>query len=221
MNRFLLILAFLLASNFAFSQMNGDADYSFGVRAYNYMGLPKTLNQSDNHRYINTEFSSYMIKFNDNLFSYRLIGSYLNKSTSFANNSDSESANGKVKDYFFKAGFEKNFNYGHIQPYIGFDLGYRSDEFNGTLTGAAIQNTDVFTRKRGFTISPVLGIKFNPIKAVSFFAEANAEWFYAWGKTSSTLQAEEASNTVNKFKKGEILYNPVSAGIQFHLGHRN
>jgi hypothetical protein len=218
----LLIIPLMLMSVAAFSQKNGDAIYSFGVRGYNYLQLPELLNQSGNHHYINSNFSSYIIKFNDNLFSYRLNGSYLNQSTQFSNNCDNcELANGKVKDYSFKAGFEKNFNYSAFQPYFAFDLGYRSNEFDGLLTNVNPQNLNVNTWKRGFTITPVFGIKLSPIKEVSIFAESNLELFYAWGKTEYNSQTDSNLSSANKFRKGEYLFNPVSVGIQIHLGRKN
>jgi len=218
----LLIIPLLLSSLLTFAQKNGDATYSFGVRGYNYLQLPKLLNQTDGHRYINSNFSSYIIKFNDNLFSYRLNGSYLNQSLQFSNDCENCGlAQGKIKDYSFKAGFEKNFTYSAIQPYFALDLGYRSNEFNGALSNVNPQNINIDTRKRGFTVTPVFGLKLSPIREVSIFAESNLEFFYAWGKTQSSGQTDPDVSAVNKFRKGEYLFNPVSVGIQIHLGHKN
>lgn len=218
----LLIIPMILASFTLFAQQNGDAKYSFGVRGYSYLELPELLNQSKNHHYINSNFSSYIIKFNDNLFSYRLNGSYLNQNTQFSNTCEGcEIATGKIKDYSFKAGFEKNFIYGPVQPYLGFDLGYRSNEFNGYLSDNNTGKVNVSTRKRGFTLSPIVGIKLNPIKEISIFAESNLEYFYAWGKTDQQGQQDPAMHSGNRFQKGELLNNPVSVGIQIHLGHKN
>ena len=177
------------------------------------------LHQTDDHNFMSSAFSSYLIKFNHNLFSYRLNGSYLNKSVSFSNNCEGCAlAHGKVKDYSFKTGFEKNFIYGGVQPYIAFDLGYRSNEFNRDMQDITAQDLISASRKRGLTITPSLGIKISPIREVSFFAEGNVEYFYAWGKESSVSPEDPASRTATKFKKGEYLFNPVSVGIQVHLG---
>lgn len=207
MIRFFLLFCLISVSTLAYSQQDGDAVYSFGIGAYNRQALPKLLNQTESRRYINTTFNSYMIKFNNRLYSYRLSGSYLNQSIQFSNNcKDCEIAKGKIKDYSFKAGFEKNLIYGKIQPYLALDFGYRSDEFN-----------DEF-RKRGFTISPGLGLKLSPVKAISIFAESNMEFFYAWGKDSSSEQNDPENNSYHKFKKGQYLYNPILLGIQVHFG---
>lgn len=221
MIRNFLFILLLLSTTVAFSQENGDSKYSFGVRGYNYLALPKILNQSTDRRYIHSDFSSYIIKFNDNLYSYRLNGSYLNQREQFPNVcADCEIAKGKIKDYSFKAGFEKNFTYTAIQPYLALDLGYRSNEFTGVRSSGADQSLSTFARKRGFTISPVFGVKVSPVKAISIFAEANAEFFYAWGKEESSY-TDPSRDYQQKFQKGELLYNPVSVGIQLHLGRKN
>lgn len=218
----LLLVPLLLLCMTAFAQQNGDAKYSFGVRGYNYLELPELLNQAKNHRYTNSNFSSYIIKFNDNLYSYRLSGSYFSKDTQFENNCKGcELASGELKDYSFKAGFEKNFIYGPIQPYLGFDMGYRENKFDGSLSDNASNNVNVSTTKRGFTLAPVLGVKLNPIKEISIFAESNLEFFYAWGKTDYNGLLDPQSRGSNKFQKGELLNNPVSVGIQIHLGRKN
>lgn len=218
MIRSTLFVCLLFFSTLAYAQQDGDAAYSFGVGGYSYMALPKMLRQTEGRRYLGTNFSNYLIKFDNNLFSYRLSGGYLNKSIEFSNNcTNCQIASGKVKDYFFKAGFEKNFNYGPVQPYMGVDLGYKSDEFNGTGDVANAQAMMMSARKRGFTISPVLGIKVSPVKAISIFAEGNVEYFYAWGKEGSYSTVNPENNAARKFKKAEYLFNPVSVGIQVHL----
>jgi hypothetical protein len=104
-----------------------------------------------------------------------------------------------------------------VQPYIGFDMGYRSNEFDGRTNGADPQSLIASARKRGFTLSPVLGVKFSPIKQISVFAEGNAEYFYAWGKETTYPPGDAQGGNSHKFNKGEYLYNPISVGIQIHL----
>ena len=219
--KLLLISIILLSSLITNGQMNGDARYSLGVRGYNYLQLPKLMDEPGGNRFISSKFSSYFIKFNDNLFSYRLNGSYFNQSLTLNNDCDNCGVfQGKNKDYSFKMGFEKNLVYGSIQPYFAFDLGYRSNEYNGIQAVENQPNLNIDARKRGFTISPVFGIKLSPIRELSIFAESSLDLFYAWGKTTSGEQIEPELRTLTRFKKGEFLYNPVSIGIQVHLGHK-
>lgn len=235
MKKIIIAACVLMFSIPAFSQQNADYAYSIGVRGFNYMQMPKILNQSNSDNYLKTYFNSVLLKFNDNLFSYRINGSYLRKDDEFFNNCENcELVRGQMKDYAFKLGFEKNFSYTAIQPYIALDLGYRSNRFKGTSVtvnpaklsqttpaSQAIPANQVTATKEGFTISPVLGIKFNPIKEISIFAESNLEFFYSYERQETITQDASNTRSLSKFHKGEYLINPVSIGIQIHLVNKN
>ena len=223
----------VMLSTLAYSQSNGDYMYSVGIRGYSYMQMPKIMNQTSGNSYLNSYFSGFILKFNDKEFSYRLNGSYMNKNESFFNNCmDCELVNGKMKDYSFKVGFEKNFTYSKVQPYFALDLGYRSNKFDGTsininpiknalADAASIPPNQVIATKEGFTITPVLGIKINPIKEISIFVESNMEFFYSYERQESVPQDVSNVRSLNKFHKTEYLFNPVSVGIQFHIGNKD
>jgi hypothetical protein len=225
----LLVIFFVLISTVAYSQNNGDYNYSIGVRGYNYIQMPEVLNQTNNDNYLESYFSSYLIKFNDNLFSYRINGSYLKNDYKFYNNCEScELVDGEMKDFSFKVGFEKSFNYSVIQPYLAFDLGYRSNKFKG---GSFLVNQDgttdpgpvknIHATKEGFTITPTIGIKINPIKQLTLFAESNLEFFYSYERQEEVNPGSPNSLSLKKYNKGEYLINPVALGIQFHFDARN
>ncbi|MBB6271547.1 hypothetical protein HDF26_001974 [Pedobacter cryoconitis] len=230
-----LLLSFLMLSTLAYSQTNGDYLYSVGVRGYSYMQLPKIMNQTAGNSYLNTYFNSFILKFNDNLFSYRLNGGYVNHDMTFRNNCENcELVSGKVKDYSFKVGFEKNFTYSRFQPYFALDLGYRSNKFNGTsnninpilnaqadMLSTSLPSNQVIATKEGFTITPVFGIKMNPIREISIFVESNLEFFYSYERQESIPQDAANIRSLEKFHKTEYLFNPVSVGIQFHIGNKN
>ena len=226
-----LILFFVMLSTLAFSQTNGDYIYSLGIRGYSYMQMPKIMNQTAGNTYLNSYFNSFLLKFNDNLFSYRLNGSYLTRNENFRNNCDNcELVTGHMKDYSFKIGFEKNLTYSIFQPYLGLDLGYRSNKFDGISNNinpqvdqasALIPSNQVIATKEGFTITPVFGIKINPIKEISIFVESNLEFFYSYERQESVPQDASNVRSLEKFHKAEYLFNPVSIGIQFHFGNKN
>lgn len=173
-----LLFFLIMLSTLAYSQTNGDYLYSVGVKGYSYMQMPKIMNQTAGNTYLNSYFNSFLLKFNDNLFSYRLGGSYLNRNESFRNNCDNcDLVSGKMKDYAFKIGFEKNLTYSKIQPYLALDLGYRSNKFDGISNNinpilnaqadeasAVIPANQVIATKEGFTITPVIGIKISLLK---------------------------------------------------------
>ena len=221
MKRILLVISFTLISFLAFSQRDGNYNYSLGIRGYNYSQMPKLFNQSNTDTFLTSYFNSYIIKFNDNLWSYRLNGSHLSKDVVFANNcGNCETIAGVMKDIAFKVGFEKNFNYSVIQPYFAFDMGYRSNKFDGKAESTLQPAYNIKSTKDGFTVTPTLGIKVNPHEQISVFAESNMEWFYS----STTEERHEGGATVpssSKYKKGEFLLNPITVGIQFHLDSKN
>ncbi|MBG6236654.1 hypothetical protein IWX76_003248 [Pedobacter sp. CAN_A7] len=218
MKKLLLVISFTLISFMAFSQRDGNYNYSLGVRGYNFTQMPKLFNQSNTDTYLTSYFNSYIIKFNDNLWSYRLNGGQLKKEVVFISNG--ETINGQLKDIAFEMGFEKNFNYSVVQPYFAFDFGYRSNKFDSEAKNNA--HTAAYKSvKDGFTVTPTLGLKINPVEQISIFAESNMEWFYSSTTEERSLQAGATTPTSSKYKKGEFLLNPITIGIQFHLDAKN
>jgi hypothetical protein len=231
MKRSLLLVLLCTITCSAFSQMSGDYNYSIAVRGYTLMQVPKILNESDSYDLIEAPFNGVMFKFNDNQISYRINGTYYNKSKSFYNNCETcEAADGNLVDYSFKVGFEKNFNYSRIQPYFGIDVGYRSNRFSGVMQNnnelksssslAAVEGPalDVEATKTGLVVAPFLGFKVNIINQLSFFAEANLDYFYSYERQEAITQDANNTRTLSKFYKSEFLFNPVSLGLQIHLG---
>jgi len=229
MKKKLLVILLLLSGGSAFSQMNGDYNYSIAARGFSMMQMPKILNETDYSKYVNTYFSGLVMKFNDNQISYRLGGSYLKKSKTFYNNCNTcEIVTGDVTDYAFKVGFEKNLNFSRIQPYFGVDLGYRSNKFIGlsqnanvlknALQSDAIASSKVEATKVGFIATPLIGIKFNVINEVSLFVESSLDFFYSYERQEFVTQDASNVRTLAKTNKAEFLLNPVSVGIAIHLG---
>jgi hypothetical protein len=231
MTRHLLLLLFCAISYSASAQMSGDYNYSIGAKGFTLMQMPKILNESESENLVTAPYNGIMFKFNDNQISYRINATYYNKSKSFYNNCETcEAADGKLIDYSFKVGFEKNFNYSRIQPYFGVDLGYRSNRFSGeiqnnnALRSAAISGSvdgpasDVVATKTGLVVSPFFGFKVNIIDQLSFFAEANVDYFYSYERQDLVTQDAGNTRTLNKYYKSEFLFNPVSVGLQIHLG---
>ncbi|WP_199118527.1 hypothetical protein [Pedobacter sp. ASV28] len=227
MNKNLLFIFLLFISTSAFSQLDGNYNYSIGIKAFNIGQLPKILNQSNTDDYTQTWFNGGIIRFNDNQMSFRLSGHYLFKrDLKFSNQCDNcESANGNLTDYAIKIGFEKNFNYSIIQPYFAVDLGFRANSFHGEITSTNTLNTNAtysaITNKNGATLSPVLGFKINVLKQLSIFAESSIDFYYAYERQETILRDAANTRTFAKYNKLESLLNPVSIGIQIHLIGKN
>jgi hypothetical protein len=213
MKKLLVLLSVLILSHTAFAQMDGSYNNSIAIQAFGVLQVPKILNESNKDKYINTSFNGLMIKFNDNQISFRISGSYFNKNI---NINDVDATTGKMTDYAFKVGFEKNFNYSRIQPYFLMDLGYRSNDFDGTINATTLANIS----KSGILLAPGFGLKINALKALTLFAEGNLEFFYYQGKDDTTAQGSTVT-TSSKYYKSQFLLNPVSAGLQFHFGSNN
>lgn len=225
MNRFILVIASLLISFSAFSQVDGNYNYSIGVKGYSLMQMPKILQQASTEDYTNTWLNGGIIKFNDNQIAFRISGHYLFKRDFTFNNKcdDCETAKGNMTDYAVKFGFEKNFNYSVIQPYFAADFGFRSHSFKGNVTpiGNSSLPYSAITSKSGGVVSPTLGIKANVLKQVSFFVESSMDFYYAYERQETTFNDAANTRTFAKYNKLEMLLNPVSVGLQIHLVRRN
>ncbi len=227
MKRFLLIAVSLFIGISAYAQVDGDYNYSIGVRGYNMMQMPKIIQQVNTDDYTSTWLNGGIIRFNDNQMAFRISGYYLYKRDfTFNNQCDNcESANGNLSDYSIKLGFEKNFNYSIIQPYFALDFGYRSNNFRGNIENknpnSLRQTYAVTTTKNGGVLSPVLGIKFNILKQLSIYTESNIDFFYTYERQETISNDVANTRTFAKYYKFESLLNPISFGLQFHLVGKN
>ena len=222
---FLGLLLFISIQSFA--QVDGNYNYSIGVRAFNMMQLPKILQQSNTEDYTSSSLNCGIIRFNDNQISFRISGNYLKKKDyTFTNKCDNcETATGALTDYAIKVGFEKNFNYSIVQPYFALDLGFRANSFNGNMTSQNSPTTTppyaVLASKNGLVIAPVLGVKVNIIKQLSLYVESNIDFMYSYERQETILNDAAHTRTFNKYNKFEGLVQPISLGLQLHLVGKN
>lgn len=211
MKKILFLSMLMLTSYLTMAQVDGSFNNSISVRAFGIMQVPKIQNDSKKDNYVNNYLNSITLKFNDNQISYRLSGSYLNDNIDVM---DSDDGSGTIRDYTIKMGFEKNFNYGIVQPYFLTDVGYRSNEFEGVI------NTSTATKvtKHGFTLAPGFGLKLNLHRQLTVFAEGNVEFFYFQNKQETTPSGSNERN-INKNYQSQFLLNPIFTGLQFHFGN--
>lgn len=226
MRKLLLALLFLIVCSNAFSQGVENYNYSIGLRAYSVLQLPKILNQVDARNYTNAYANGIMAKFNDNQISYRLRANYFRENKSFYNQCRScEIAEGKVTDYSATVGFEKNINYGRLQPYFGADLGFRVNSFNGEIKTLNPKSTNlpynVDTDKSGFLISPIFGLKYSPIDQFSLFAETTLDFYYSYERQETVQQDAANTRSFSKYNKSEYLLNLVSFGVLINLSRKD
>ncbi|PST82152.1 hypothetical protein C7T94_15220 [Pedobacter yulinensis] len=231
MKNYLLTLFAVCCIGTSYAQTGSDFNYSIGLRAFSIMQMPKILNEVENDKFTKLYVHGGMFKFNDNQISYRLSGSYYRGDKTFNNNCvNCQVSEGKVEDYVFKVGFEKNFNYSRIQPYFGFDLGFRSNKYSGMLSNTNpaamasslyIPPSTVQSMKDGLILAPLVGVKINVIDQLSIFAESNLDVYYSYERQDIVAQDANNTQSVNRFRKWEYLVNPVSVGIFFHISSKN
>ena len=198
--------------------------YTFGVKALSLEEFPKILNQVNSNDYVTTKMSGVFVKLNDNQISYRLGANFHTEDISFKNECEEcEEANGTVKDFSAKIGFEKNFIYGMVQPYLAFDIGYRRNSFSGDVKNAsAIHYTNPYqvnSLKNGFLMSPNFGFKFNPVGHFTFAVETGIALLYSYEKQEKTYQDVNRTRTFSDYQKWEFLLKPLSqVSLQYNFG---
>ncbi len=226
MKRFIIGILILISAK-SFAQVDGNYNYSIGIKAFNLMQMPKILQQANTDDNIKSWVNGGIIRFNDNQMAFRISGYYLYKRDfTFNNQCDNcETAKGSLSDYAIKFGFEKNFNYAVIQPYFAADFGFRSHSFKGNLQAKnpALLNSSYAanTSKNGGIFSPVLGLKFNVLNQVSLFAESSIEFYYSYERQETVMNDLSNTRTFARYNKLETFLNPISIGIQFHLVGKN
>lgn len=225
MRRLALFIICSLISLTAFSQNEGNYNYSIGVRGYSYIQMPKILHQTNSQSYTHTYLNGVMMKFNDNQISIRLNGNYFKKNIEFNNQCNTcEIAAGNVTDFALTVGFEKNLNYAIIQPYFGADMGFKANRFTGEVRSVNTTTAlpySVDADKNGFVLAPLLGLKVTPVKQITFFAETSLNFYYSYERQESIQQNPQNTRSFVKYNKWEFLLNPISVGVQIQLISRN
>jgi hypothetical protein len=194
--------------------------YTIGIKAYSLEEFPRVLNEVKTNHNVSTLGNGVLLKLNDNQISYRIGANFYSKDISFKNEcKECEEANGKLKDFSTRIGFEKNFVYGTIQPYFAFDIGYRRNSFDGNLKNLTTLATyDVNTLKNGFLMSPNFGLKVSPASHITLALETGIDLLYSYEKQEKTSNQTQ-EKTVNQYRKWEFLLKPVSLlSLQYNFG---
>ncbi|MFD2164367.1 hypothetical protein ACFSJU_18315 [Paradesertivirga mongoliensis] len=198
--------------------------YTIGLKVYSLEEFPKILNQTNPNDLQNTVLNGLFVKLNDNQISYRLSANYYRKNISFKNEcEDCEEANGRLKDFSTRIGFEKNFIYGAVQPYLAFDIGYRRNSFKGDVKNASSLDYtnpyEVSTLKNGFSMSPNFGLKVSPISHITIAVETGITLLYSYEKQERVYNDAGRTRTFSQFNKWEFLLRPVSMlSLQYNFG---
>lgn len=199
-----------------------DFKYSVGVKLYSLNQMPQILNQLNKNHYYPSTLNGLLFKINENQVSYRLAANFFNRNVTFFNEcQDCEIVKGKITDYSFKLGFEKNTNYGTIQSFFGLDGGYRNNQFDGNAVSAGANFStpyDVSTEKNSLAITPFIGIKYNVTGHISFAAEAAIDLLYSYERQEKMYKDVGRTRTFQKYTKWEYLFSPANIiSIQYNF----
>ncbi len=223
----ILTLILIALSTQVYAQLDGDYNFSIGIRAFNVSQRPKLLQQVNTDAYIGSALNGAMIKFNDNQMAFRISGHYqYDRNKQFPNLCNNcETATGTLSDYGIKLGFEKNFNYSVLQPYFGTDFGYRSSNFNGQVKPNDPLSLNLpytaTTNKNSAVFSPLIGVKFNLANQFSFYTEASIDMLYSYERQETVTNNNSSTRTFARYNKFEVLMNLFSVGLQFHFSNNN
>ncbi len=191
----------------------GSYSYSVGFKIMSIEEFPQILNQESRGIFRVSPANGFIIKYNDKQVSYRLSGSFFSDRIGFTNGSNgSEELHGRLNDNQIKLGFEKNFTYTMLQPYLGMDFGFKRSVFKGH--SATQPHNEYRVNKNGVTISPVIGVKLNVSERFTFAAESTLDIFYFYDKQE--INPGTSNAMLNKFYKWDYLLKPLG---QFSLSY--
>ena len=128
----------------SFAQSQNDFSYAIGLKTLAIEEYPKLLNEVRANTTFNTStFDGLMIKIIDNQISYRIqVSSSKKDDYSFTNEcATCEEVSGVYKSFDVKLGFERSIVYTKLQPFYGFDLGFKRARFDGVSRD---KNNDAF-----------------------------------------------------------------------------
>lgn len=205
-----------------------EYSYSLGIKAFSFEQFPKILNQTNSGDYVSSSFNGFIFKANDNQFSYRLLGNFYNKEISFKNVcEDCEQTSGKLTDYMVKTGFEKNLTNTILQPYIGFDIGFRRNVFKGQSVNAGpvaflTEPYDINVEKNSAVAGPIIGLKLHIVNHFSVAAESAFDLMYSFERREINKQDSARTQELQKFKRWELLTRPLAIlSLQYNFAVSN
>jgi hypothetical protein len=219
----LFTILFIVIGFHSFAQSQNDFNYAIGLKTLAIEEYPKLLNEiRPNTTFNTTTFNGLMIKIIDNQISYRIQVSNIKKNDySFTNEcATCEEVNGIYKSFDVKLGFERSIVYTKLQPFYGFDLGFKRARFDGTSRD---KNNDTFLynaaiEKNGGSINSFLGLKYSIIPQLTISAEAGIDYIYTYDKEIKSSNTNMVLSQ-NKFDRWQFTAKPLGLlSLQFNFG---
>jgi len=225
-SRIFIIICIFLGCQQAKAQSQSENNYSIGINLLSYGEVSKLLKEVRSaESYKTARFNGFIAKFNDNQISYRLIANrYFEKDYVFYNECrECEYIKGKYTSYEIKIGFEKSIIYAKLQPFFGFDVGYKSITFNGRATDLKTINTkgnyQTEIQKKGSVLYPFIGLKYSPINHLTLSAESGFNVFLNFENQIKRYDDADKTITNQYISQWEFLNQPLGIfSIQYNFG---
>jgi len=219
----LFVALLLIISIKSFAQSQNDFNYAVGIKLLAIEEFPKLLNEvREKTAFQNTSLNGLMLKINDNQISYRFqaYNSKIDNYTFTNECATCEEVAGVYKSFDFKIGFARSLIYSKLQPFYGFDLGFKRARFDGKSndvnTNAFLYNTSI--EKNGALIYGFFGLKYSIIPQVTLSAEAGLDYIYTYDKEIKSSNSNLVISQ-NKFDRVQFTTKPLGLlSLQFNFG---
>jgi len=223
MKKLLSIIIFQLFAIAGFAQSQSDSNYSIGIKLLSIDEQPKLLNEvRADSKFYTSGLNGLMLKINDNQISYRFsVYGFKKGDYSFTNEcSNCEIVKGKYNSLDLQIGFERSLIYSRLQPFYGFDMGFKRVTFGGKSYDKGSNNFlyNVNIEKNAVAFSPFIGIKYNLVRQLTLSAEAGFDFIRTNDKETKT-QANNAPLSNNNFSRWQYNSRPLAQlSLQFNFG---
>ena len=113
-------------------------------------------------------------------------------------------------------------SYSTIQPYFGFDIGFRKNRFKGTTVDAQVSTVsapyDIIAEKNGGLLSPVVGLNLNLVNHFTIGLETSMEVLFNYERQEKTTKGDSRMQSFKKDNNWEFLLRPVAVSLQYNFG---
>jgi hypothetical protein len=210
-------------SSQTFQQFNSDFKYTISLKGFGIDQMAPTFDKGTDHTYDQTYLNQIGLMINDYQLSYRFFVQHREGKSSIDNACEGcPLVKGNLKATHLRVGFQKHFNYARFQPYIGADLGYLYQTYDGStqqISNGGSNEVKFDELQHAGTISPFLGFKWYMSPQFSIYAESTAHLALSRYRTDITGDSQrEGSPYRIKDHRFAPYFAPLSIGIQYHFG---
>ena len=189
--------------------------YEAGLKLFSFSEIVPVENSNyNNSTYYFNFLTGVIFKMYENQFAYRLSINYKDYS-----NAEQVNFEGRYKEASFRIGFDKDFLYSKLRPYIGFEIFYYRSDFKGPYLDNIIQNATLVNIRNGVGFSPLLGIKYTPISQLTISAESNIEGIFLFDQRKYYTDNSSITTSLPGNDHFEMFFNPLAMfSVSYNFG---